>query len=391
MDDHHPEPKKRGVKRVLLLLDWYSRAYHEGAARYARGAGWVLDATAAHAGVAEAIPHWRGDGILAMLHQCRPTAEFCFHSGLPVVDLARQLPEYRFPRVLHDNRAHGRLAADDFLRRGFQHFAFCGYEDAIWSEKERHEGFRSRIEAAGFRVHLLRWGRRHRVRKYIRSRRDELAGALAGLPFPLGVMAHNDDLGVKVINACLDNDLLVPEQVAVTACDNDELVCDFAPVPLSSVDPDLERQAYEGSALLDQLMRGARPPGQPRRTPPRGLVVRQSSDMLAVDHLEVAKALQFIWRFATDPQLGVDAIVAATSLSKTGLNHAFQRYLKRSIGAELRRFRLEKAMVLLKSSPASIAAVACACGYSNDKHLRNNLHRATGQSPSVWRKAATIE
>ena len=56
--------KSRKVKRILLLLDWYSRSYHSGAARYAREAGWVLDATAAHTGVSGVVPTWRGDGIL---------------------------------------------------------------------------------------------------------------------------------------------------------------------------------------------------------------------------------------------------------------------------------------------------------------------------------------
>lgn len=370
---------------MLLLLDWYSRAYHEGAARFAQEAGWVLDATSAHTGVDGAIPHWQGDGILAMIHEEKPTGEFCLKSGFPVVDLARQFPQLECPRVLHDNREHGRIAADDFLQRGFQHFAFCGYSEVIWSEKERFEGFRSHIENAGFEVHLLRWGKAYDNGINAKSRRDSLASSLSRLRFPLGILAHNDDLGVKIINACLDNQLLVPEQVAVTACDNDQLVCEFAPVPLSSVDADLECQAYEGAALLEKLMDGGAAPKRPKRIPPKGLIVRQSSDMLAIEHLDVAKALRFIWEHFGDPQLGVENVVEATGLSKTGLNYAFQRYLKRSIGAEIRRFRLEKAMMLLRSTTGNVAMIAMECGYSSDKHLRNSILRATGSSPSKWR------
>ena len=44
-------------------------------------------------------------------------------------------------------------------------------------------------------------------------------------------------------------------------------------------------------------MHGKRPPSKPGRTPPKGVVVRQSSDIMAVEHVEVAKALRAIeWR-----------------------------------------------------------------------------------------------
>lgn len=373
---------------MLLLLDWYSRSYHSGVARYAREAGWVLNAYSAHIRPGEFIPDWRGDGILAMVHNEEPTGVFCREANVPAVDLAWQCPGMNFPRVLHDNHAHGKLAAEHFIQRGFRHFAFRGEKNPLWSEEERFAGFSTHLADHGYHCHRLRWnGAGRRSGATPRQHQQALAESLKELPTPLAVMAHNDDSGVAVIDACLNAGLLVPEQVAVVACDNDELICNFAPVPLSSVDPDLERQAYEAAKLLDQLMSGKRPPRKPKRTPPKGVVVRQSSDIMAVEHVEVAKALRFIWEQYGDALMGVDDVVAATTLSKTGLNKAFQRHLKCPIGEEIRRIRLERAKALLRETPPmSVAAIAAACGYGSDKHLRDSLRRYEGAAPSEWRR-----
>jgi LacI family transcriptional regulator len=379
---------RKPIRRVLLLLDWYSRAYHSGVARYAREAGWVLNAHSAHIRAGEFIPDWRGDGILAMVHNEEPTGEFCREAKVPVVDLAWQCPGIGLPRVLYDNHAHGRLAAEHFIQRGFRHFAFRGEKNPLWSEEERFAGFSTCLSDHGYHCHRLRWdGAGRRSRPTPRRHRQALADALRELPTPLAVMAHNDDCGVVVIDACLDAGLLVPEQVAVVACDNDELICNFAPAPLSSVDPDLERQAYEAARLLGRLMDGKRPPRKPIRTPPKGVVVRQSSDIMAVEHVEVAKALRFIWQHYGDALMGVDDVVGATTLSKTGLNKAFQRHLNRPIGEEIRLVRIERAKALLRDTPRkSVAAIAAACGYGSDKHLRDSLRRYEGMPPSDWRQ-----
>ena len=48
-------------------------------------------------------------------------------------------------------------------------------------------------------------------------------------------MACNDDRGREVLEACRDAGLRVPEEIAVVGVDNDELLCELADPPLSSV------------------------------------------------------------------------------------------------------------------------------------------------------------
>lgn len=77
------------------------------------------------------------------------------------------------------------MAADFYLSRGFQNFAFYGYKDSVWSD-ERYEGFRRRIEQAG-RVGSLQAYRELNVEQswYYDSR--PICEWIASLPRPTAV------------------------------------------------------------------------------------------------------------------------------------------------------------------------------------------------------------
>jgi LacI family transcriptional regulator len=62
-------------------------------------------------------------------------------------------------------------------------------------------------------------------------------------------MACNDDRGQQVLDACRRGDISVPDDVAVLGVDNDEILCNLAHPPLSSVDLDNRRIGYEAAAL----------------------------------------------------------------------------------------------------------------------------------------------
>ena len=67
-------------------------------------------------------------------------------------------------------------------------------------------------------------------------------------------MAAYDIRGRQVLDVCRELDVRVPDEVAVIGVDNDELVCELADPPLSSVIPDtrIARTGYEAARLLDR-------------------------------------------------------------------------------------------------------------------------------------------
>ena len=373
---------KNAPRRVAMLMGWYNHATHSGIARYARDAGWILDSHSVHIGHHPSLDF--ADGLICSLYGQPELTTLVRKLDKPVVDLQWQAKSLNLPRVISDNVAAGQLAARHLLERGFREFIFAAPDvRGHFASRERYEGFRSSLAAAGHRATVLD-GRKAvaaRQAKSIYKCAEWISRSLQTIRKPFAVFCTNDDFAVEILDACAMAAILVPEEAAVVGCDNDELICPFASVHLTSVDLDLEEVAYQGARLLDQLMNGRKPPRSPVRVPCRGVITRRSSDTLAVDHLGVAKALRFILDHYTDPLIGVGEAASAAGMSRRGLGLAFHRLVGRHVGEEIARVRLEKAMSMLATGEYKVTDVAAACGYSGLKHLARALVRATGQMP----------
>ncbi len=382
-------PSRRGAsagrKRVLLALAYYEHRMHLGAARYAREANWILDTRMAHYG---ALPDdWEGDGILTLALPNRPDLTRCLRkTHVPIVTLTADVEKLNAARVLLDNFQMGQLAAEHLLQRGFRNLAFfkcTDYSDV----RGREAGFAAAVHAAGLDYAQLDW--HAAAQKNVRySMVAWLYRQLKKQPKPLGVMAQSDHRAYSVINACEAAGLPIPEQVAVVGVDNDPYTCEFAPVPITSVDSNRAELAYRGCRLLDRLMEGEAAPSQPLVVPPIGLVVRRSSDTLAIEDPEVAKAVTFIWQ-NYGQRIGVADVVASTLASRCALYKAFKHYVGRTIREELERKRIEHARRLLLTTSDKVHRIARQCGFASGEQFCRAFARVTGSTPSDYRVANT--
>lgn len=376
-----PSPKRS----VLLALTSSHHGFLKGAARYAREHHWHLVADMIYSAK---IPRgWRGDGILSFIGGRDDLAEFILGSGLPAVEISMVRNDIQLPRVEGDNDLIGRLAAEHFLERGFRHFAWAPFMDDVVNA-ERHRGFADCLARRHLSCELLPTAdTRHddATSRDWASRRRHLIRTLGNLPSPLAVFAYNDCVAADVIDACDDAGLLVPEAVAVLGVDNDTLLCECVRVPLSSVCHDLEGMAYQAAALLDRMMSGAPPPPEVLRVAPKGLVTRRSTDIVAVDNLQLARALRYIRDHYADPLLGVEEVVAATEISRRQLEKAFRRELDRSLNEEIVRVRMEKVRNLLATTEMKVVEVAAATGFSRPSHLFRTFRKFTGVGPKTYR------
>jgi LacI family transcriptional regulator len=149
---------------------------------------------------------------------------------------------------------------------------------------------------------------------------------------------------------------------------------------------DLEGMAYQAAALLDRLMAGRKPPNEVIRVPPTGLVTRRSTDIVAVDNLQVARALRFMQDQYTNPWLGVDAVVAATGLTRRALEKVFRQEMKRTLNEEIVRLRMESVKSLLTTTSLKVVEVAAASGFARPSHLFRTFRKQLGLSPKTYRK-----
>lgn len=375
----------RPRKRVLMALAYYEHRMHLGVVRFADQANWILDTRMAHYGTPPV--DWRGDGILTVaLPDRRDLVRYLRKTEVPIVALTDDVEGIATARVVLDNFGMGRMAAEHLIERGFRNLAF--YKCTDYTDiRGREAGFADAVRQAGLDYTRLDW---HAATRRNR-RRDLLAwlsGRLRDLPKPLGIMAQSDHRAYSLVNACEAAGLAIPEQVAIVGVDNDEYTCQFAPVPITSVDSNRQELAYRGAALLDRLMRGQPPPDGPTVVPPAGLVVRHSSDILAVEHPGVARALGFIWQ-NYGRRIGVADVVAAAGMSRCGVYRAFEKYVGRTIREELERKRIECAQQLLLTSTAKVTHIARQCGFASGEQLCRAFARTTGSTPSAFRRAGT--
>lgn len=388
--------QSRRARRVLLLLGNYYLENHRGIARYAREARWILDTTYMRTGLVDASAG-KVDGIVGLITRPRDLEALKQFKNVPLVDLSaawgtEALPDQsggHVPRVLYDSAAIGRRAAQHFIVRGFNHIALFNAGN-YFNERERRTTFEMEIRQAGRIAHEIEY--HHWVAEAAQGDssgmegrlRRRLGRELQKLPKPLGVFCSSDEAAVRVLHACEDVDLRVPEEVAVLGCHNDELTCNFALVPLSSVDDDLELQGYEAARLLGRLMNGESVPATPILIPPKSIVTRASTDIFAVAHREVATALRFIWEHYTQP-IQTNDVAAAAGLSRHHLMRQFQAHLGRSISDEILRKRVEHAKRLLVETDQKAWQIAEVCGFSSIVHLSSAFSRLVGQAPSRFR------
>ena len=329
------------------------------------------------------LENWKGDGIIARIETPR-IASVVTHAGLPTVDVsaARLVPE--LPWVETDDQEIARLAVEHLLERGFKHFAFCGdarFNWSVWREKyfcahaasaqQTVQCYRAEptatADAAAEAADLRRW--------------------LQALPKPVGIMACYDIRGQQVLDACRSAGLAVPAEVAVIGVDNDALLCELASPPLSSVIPNAHRTGYEAAALLDRLMAGKRVAAKPHLIAPLGVAARQSTDVLAVDDREIARAVQFIREHAC-AGINVSDLLRAVPLSRRVLEQRFQRLLGRTPREEILHVRLNRVQQLLSETDLPLYLIAERTGFEHVEYLSVVFKRETGRTTSEFRSAA---
>ena len=332
----------------------------------------------------ESGPRWlRNGGAAVSLRGCRTAPWAGEVSGVPV-DVLGLVAWAGIPLVHEDDAQIARKAAEHWLERGFRHFAYYGLADENWSVLRR-EAFRRWLGPWGETLAVYDQPRRDRAARSWEEQENALARWIQGLPKPVGVMVCSDQRGQAFLEACRRAGVAVPDEVAVVGVDNDEALCEITNPPLSSVWPAHDQVGYEAAALLDRLMAGESAPAAPILIPPRGLKARLSSDVLAIEDRNLARALKII-RERACTGLDVDEVAEAAGLSRSVLQRRFREMLDRTVHEELRRVRLKRARELLTETNLPLPEVAEQAGFKHQEYLGAVLRREWGKTPAQIRR-----
>ena len=328
------------------------------------------------------LKKWRGDGVIARIEN-EAIAEAVVASGLPAVDVsaARLVPKLLY--VETDDAEIARLAAEHLLQRGFRHFGYCGDPRFNWSNW-RAEHFHRQIIRAGFACRIYQPRSKKRGIAPWECERADIGEWIRDLPKPVGVMACYDIRGREVLEVCRQLGVSVPDEVAVVGVDNDELICDLASPPLSSVIPDTRRTGYEAARLLDLLMAGRSELPLAHLIKPLGIAVRASTDVLATDDAEVSAAVRYIRSHAIEG-IKVEDVLRAVPVSRRVLEARFDKLLGRTPHQEITRVQVERVKELLAETDLPLAVIAHRAGYRHVEYMSVVFKRETGLPPSQYR------
>ncbi|MCC7334321.1 MAG: DNA-binding transcriptional regulator [Pirellulaceae bacterium] len=328
---------------------------------------------------------FRPDGLIASIHS-ESTMKTLANWRCPVVNASSVLPGSLLPRVGVNNTCVGQLAAAHFLERGLRHFAFFGSPDSLFSI-ERRDAFCHVLQAAGYSV-SCHFSPPERPYDQLDRRWDiDLSTYrwLRGLPTPIGLFVPSDHWGFQLSQACHEVDLRMPEDVALLGVDDDDVNCELARPRLSSVVVPAVQIGYEAASLLDRLLAGEKPPDAPILIPPSGIATRRSTEVLAIDDVEVIAAVRFIREHAHLP-IDVSDVLREVALGRRTLERRCLAALGWGLAEEIRRAHRERACRLLARTDLSIDSVAQQAGYSGFRHMSVDFRRKFNMTPTAYRR-----
>ena len=107
-------------------------------------------------------------------------------------------------------------------------------------------------------------------------------------------MACNDVRGAHVTEACKLAQIRVPDEVAILGVNNDDLICELASPPLSSISLNNHKAGQQAAICLGEMMAGKKITERRILVEPEYVVTRGSTDILAINNPNVITALRFI-------------------------------------------------------------------------------------------------
>ena len=332
------------------------------------------------------LAEWADGAICAGLDEAAVTDGFVGWRG-PVVAVAAPQPEAMRPPagaafVGLDERAIGRAGADFLLSLG--RFRSFGFVRGSWRYNAmlRAEGFVKRLRGRGAEVRVF-------APDESVGRLDPalLSAWLRELPRPRAVMVNSDGAAVLVAASAAAARLRIPRDMALLACDNDELLCESASPTLTSLAPDHVRLGEMAAIALRKLFANPQTPYFEEYCDAVRVVERQSARPVAPAAALAERAEAFIRQEAANGVRVAD-VVAHLGVSRSLADMRYREVFGETMRDAILRLRLEAVKRKLRETDMTVGQVAASCGFRSDAHARRLFHERFGCSMREWRRAS---
>lgn len=295
--------------------------------------------------------------------------------GLRTVSLLSSVPKAT-AYVVPDQRAMGRLAAEHLIECGHRRLAY------VWFRKQkvlsdRGAGFVEAAREAGVDV------------QSVVLTGHELPPELIGPDRPTAAFAADDRCGSLLIEVAQRAGLAVPDHLAVVAANNETHTCEFADVPMSSIDINPVQIGQTAAAVLIRLINDEAPPDAPVLVTPLRVVTRRSSDAVAPGDEALSHTLSYIQMHACRG-VQIEDLMEGLTISRRTLERRFRQRFGRSLLDEVRRVQMQRASELLLDTQLPIGEIAHRCGISEHSRFTSYFTKRFGVTPTRFRYNRSI-
>ena len=337
--------------------------------------------------VAETEVHWirkrEWHGVISR-HTTQELVDVCREMGIPLIDMNDVDVFPGVPKIRPDNRRIGQIGAEHFRDRGYRNVGFAGFSNLGWS-RERRDGFAESALAAGQDCSLFEVDFPGSSTPFWDDEQiEEIAVWLRALSKPFAVMACNDMRAQQIISAARAAEILVPEQLAVLGANNDIVRCEMTIPAISSVAPNAFQSGFRAAGMLNEILSGRDVVSMDQRVEPLGVVVRHSTDTLAIDDEKIAAAVNFIRKSACTG-VTADQVADSAHISRSLLEKKFRHYIGRSPQAEIRRVQVDRIGQLLVATDFPLKKIAEMTGFEYTEYMCVLFKRTTGYTPGAYR------
>lgn len=211
------------------------------------------------------------------------------------------------------------------------------------------------------------------------------AQALRAVEGTVGFFAADDQAACHLSAGLAQSGIPVPYKAMILGVNDQDYLCHFGPVPISSIRLDGEGMGRACVELLKAIATGT-DRLLPKNTliPPIGVTVRASTSLALVGDDLASRALSKLRQVEAVPA-NVEEWALLASTSRRPLERALKQVLNRTPKQVLDAERVRRASRLLRTSHHTMEGVAELAGFSSARHLRETLIRLEGRRPSDFR------
>jgi len=306
--------------------------------------------------------------------------------GRPVLDFGPHQWNPAWDTHHIDWEQTGRRGGEIFLEKGFRHAAYFSSaiapeHDLIW--KGFSEYLMGKVDS------LVRADRgRKQITQLLPERTlrpyEKTSAWLLSLPEPAALLLDSDHSAENLCSIAWFNEIRIPEQLSLLGIGNDSLLCESCMPALSSLELPSQKLGYALGEHAHAVLSGTEPQELQRFAPSR-MLERHSTELTAVEDPIVARALG-IMREEACQRTTLGEIISRLPISPRSFHTHFTQAMGRSPKEELFRIRVELARERLLDTRDTILHISMDCGFSDTDSFVRIFKRATGMTPTQYRK-----